>query len=177
MSRQSFVLEGTPEQVNALRRCLISELRCLCPSHVSISLNTTSHVDEYIAHRIGLVPFDQTFKENCDDKTSYIKIKGKSIYGYDVTGDIQPFYKDVKILDIGEDQELEMEIKFRTGTGKEHAMYQKTVAVGMESIHENHQKISFECIFGDDNHKECLKEAFSCLKNKIKLNQEKLNQI
>jgi DNA-directed RNA polymerase alpha subunit len=51
-----FIISGVDDSyVNALRRIMISEVPTLAIDRVVFYANTTSHVDEYIAHRMGLI--------------------------------------------------------------------------------------------------------------------------
>ena len=52
-----FELSNTDvSMANALRRIMIAEVPCLCIDLVEITVNTTCLQDEYIAHRLGLIP-------------------------------------------------------------------------------------------------------------------------
>lgn len=52
-----FDLKGChPSLANALRRILISQVPCMAVHQVSIYENSTVFPDEYIAHRLGLIP-------------------------------------------------------------------------------------------------------------------------
>ena len=53
----SFTLSGGAGFCNAIRRTLVSDLEAWAPDVVTIEVNTSSQMDEFIAHRIGLIPF------------------------------------------------------------------------------------------------------------------------
>jgi DNA-directed RNA polymerase alpha subunit len=55
-----FRLEGGPGLRNAVRRALLSDLEAWAPSECTIRVNTSCQTDEFLAHRIGLVPFRKT---------------------------------------------------------------------------------------------------------------------
>ena len=55
--RWRVVVDGEPSRANAARRALISSLRSVAPDRVEIDVNTSAHTDEYIAQRLGLLPF------------------------------------------------------------------------------------------------------------------------
>ena len=55
--RVQFELSDTDvSMANSLRRILIAEVPTLCIDTVEIEVNTTPLVDEFIAHRLGLIP-------------------------------------------------------------------------------------------------------------------------
>ena len=57
LSSFMFYLRGGAGFCNAVRRTLASDVTMLAPYEVRVLENTSCQNDEYIAHRIGLVPF------------------------------------------------------------------------------------------------------------------------
>ena len=55
-----FRLEGGPGLRNAVRRALLSDLEAWAPCECTFRVNTSCQTDEFLAHRIGLVPFRKT---------------------------------------------------------------------------------------------------------------------
>jgi DNA-directed RNA polymerase II subunit RPB3 len=62
---------------NSLRRIMLAEVPILCIDIVNIENNTTSMQDEYIAHRLGLIPLRSTrpmsewsYNHDCDCDSS-----------------------------------------------------------------------------------------------------------
>lgn len=168
--RRAFTLSGAPGQVNALRRALISDVPTVCPSHVDIHVNTTSHTDEYVAHRLGLVPFRQP--DTADGHVSAVAHirhrEARPLRGDDVQGDLRPFHADANILDVCEGQELSCELKFAKRTGTDHARFARAVAVGMRpGTKDGEHVLSFETLFGDD-HDECLRLALDALEARVR---------
>lgn len=89
-----FVLSDTdPSVANALRRVMLSEVPTLAIDLVEIEVNTTVLNDEFIAHRLGLIPlvsnevsdFTGAYDTNDDDENALMDI----IFQMDVkcTGD------------------------------------------------------------------------------------------
>lgn len=66
-----FVLSKTDTSMaNALRRIMISEVPTMAIDLVEIENNTTVLLDEFIAHRLGLIPLTSS----CMDKFNYTRV-------------------------------------------------------------------------------------------------------
>ena len=52
-----FALPGSVGLCNAVRRTLLSDVRTEAPASVRVVRNVTCLTDEFLAHRVGLVPF------------------------------------------------------------------------------------------------------------------------
>tara|TARA_Y100000741_G_scaffold361677_1_gene346088 strand:- start:401 stop:925 length:525 start_codon:yes stop_codon:yes gene_type:complete len=149
---------------NAIRRALISEIPMICPEFIEIEKNTTAHTDEYIAHRIGLIPFTQI--KDFESKVSFINKKDSHLFGSDISGDLIAEHPDVKVLDITMGQELSCTIHFCKSTATEHSRFTRTVAVGMRTIDETKHLIKFESLL-DDDEDECLVIAIDAVESRL----------
>lgn len=165
--RVAHNITGGCGQVNALRRALISDLRTVAPSHCVFRTNTSCQPDEYIAHRIGLIPFEQ---HKGVDKVARMTVSGRDAFTSDfvVDGDgdgPEPIHGNVLIMPLGPDQKIDVTVHFAEGTGAQHAQYSKTVAVGMTMLDATTHELAFETIFGD--HMACLSEAIDSLEARL----------
>ena len=55
----SFALPGGPGFCNAVRRTLLSDVEAWAAHEIDVRVNTSCQTDEFLAHRIGLVPFQR----------------------------------------------------------------------------------------------------------------------
>lgn len=131
----SFLLKGLPLALaNALRRAVVSEVPIFAIDDVYVYENNTSIWDEYIAHRLGLVPLRAewgTYDGNSEVKF-YLEKGGPGVV---YSGDLQPESPGVEVVDpeiplvmLREDQLLRLEAVARVGNAKEHAKWQAGIA-------------------------------------------------
>lgn len=105
---------------NALRRALLTDVSRYAPSEIEIAQNTSSQTDEYIAHRIGLVPFELT---GDPDGVISLNAKGGEVFTSDFEGDSFRTVKKVPIILLTRTQELKLNVRFIRGTGRDHARF------------------------------------------------------
>jgi len=131
----TFLLKGAPLAfANALRRAIISEVPVFAIEDVYFYENNTSIWDEYIAHRLGLIPLRAewgTYNENSEARFYLDKQGPGTVY----SGDLQPQTPGVEVVDpeipivmLREDQSLRLEAVARVGNAKEHAKWQAGLA-------------------------------------------------
>jgi DNA-directed RNA polymerase II subunit RPB3 len=148
-----FVLSQTDVSVaNALRRVMIAEVPTIAIDLVEIENNTTVLNDEFLAHRLGLVPllstkanimkrpFEATEDDDLVDITFTLDVKCTTDQTLSVTtNDLQldPFHEDVKpvhyksqtdekpivLVKMRKNQELKLRAMARKGIGKDHAKW------------------------------------------------------
>ncbi len=181
--KTKILLEDTmPEEANAIRRTIISEVPTLAIEDVVITNNSSAMYDEVIALRLGLIPLKTDLKllklpEKCSCKGKgcnkcrvefYLKEKGpKTVYSGDLkteTG-FEPVIKDIPITKLFEGQEINLKAVAVLGKGLEHAKW----VPGMVSysyfpkikVKPHTEKEAKECI------KNCTSEAIKLEKGKI----------
>ena len=146
----SFMIDGTDtSMVNGLRRVIISETPTVAIQLVNIHVNTSYLCDEYIAHRLAMIPLDcsklRDFTEDdqvvyeinvrndaprtanrkttVDVTTQDIKhISGPKLYPVHYGKDQTP----VPLLTLGRGQHLHVECIAVKGIGKFHAKWNPT---------------------------------------------------
>ena len=124
-----FRLPGHVGLCNALRRTLLSDLETEAPVSVKMIRNVTCHTDEYIAHRIGLVPFRRV--GNGDTLT--LRATGPCTVTCDafIGPSFETIYPNLELLHLDTGHELKLEVTFATGRAGTHARYSPCYAVGM----------------------------------------------
>ncbi|CAG8464920.1 3195_t:CDS:2 [Ambispora leptoticha] len=156
-----FILTNTELSVaNALRRLMIAEVPTIAIDMVEIELNTSVLADEFIAHRLGLIPLDSMEAEkikytrecNCSQYCPNCSVEltlhakcvqdGQSleVCSRDLqTSDprVSPVLKDdndkgILIAKLRKGQELKVKCVAKKGVAKEHAKWSPCAAVAFE---------------------------------------------
>ena len=127
--------------VNTLRRIITTEVPTLAIRKVTFTKNNSALFDEFIAHRLGLMPLvtdleSYTLQEKCTCKSAgcakcqlvlTLKAEGPiTVYASDLKSTdpkIKPVYGKIPIVKLLKDQELEFEAVATLGKGKEHAKF------------------------------------------------------
>lgn len=144
---------------NTLRRVMIAEVPTMAIDMVNIKANTSPLFDEFIAHRLGLVPLNSTDirryeysrKCNCNEPCEacsvqfYLQVKCDTESMEVTTDHIKTISKDSTVVPVkfpGEDpiliaklrrnQELDMHMIAKKGIGKEHAKWSPICSVAMQ---------------------------------------------
>ncbi|MBP7708434.1 hypothetical protein KA107_02015 [Candidatus Pacearchaeota archaeon] len=109
---------------NALRRSA-NEIPILAIEEIDIYKNDSALYDDFLAHRIGLIPLkNQKLKEGdvIEMKLS-VKADGKmkEVLAKDLNGEVA--YENIPIVLIDKDQEVEIVAKAKQGKATEHAKY------------------------------------------------------
>ena len=137
--------DSNPQFSNALRRIIISEIPILAIDSVDFHENGSVLYNEVIAHRLGLIPlvFDSKkfhFKDEHEDgKTCSMcevvfvinKKTPGMVYSKDMKSsdpDVKPFYDDIPIVELFDDQKLKLEAAASLGLARNHARYQSALA-------------------------------------------------
>jgi DNA-directed RNA polymerase subunit D len=108
---------------NALRRS-ISEVPTLAIDEVEFFKNDSALYDEYLAHRIGLVPLKMDKKMGKGDVEFKLVKKGPcTVYAGDLKGSVEVVHPGIPLVLLEKDQELELVATARVGQGTEHAKH------------------------------------------------------
>ena len=166
LERYSVRVAGAASQVNALRRALTSRLETVAPRSVTIEVNTTCMSDEFIAHRIGLIPFSQ--HDGLKDAT--LDVRGRSAFArdFDCAGPT-PVSGEIEVMRMAGAQRLALTVHFETGKGA--ARFCRVAALGMRPVADGEHgirehEIAFEPLHAGDGAR-CVDEALGALEAEL----------
>ena len=170
--RHSIILSGAPSQVNAFRRVMLSDLEMVAPSYVDIRENTSSSTDEYIAHRIGIIPFSQNAT---NQTTALLTVRGCDAYTDAIVSDtVRPLHSTILIARLLPGQSLDLTIHFDSGCATTHACFMRTAAVGMRPVPstdaafaDDRHMITFDAVLGDEDATHCLRMACASIRRRL----------
>lgn len=188
-NKLSFVLEkGTPAMANALRRTMTVEVPIMAIDEVDIFENTSGFFDEFIAHRLGMIPLTTDLKTyklpedccggNCAKCSTILSlnIKGPvTVYSKDLKSEdrkVHPAEGEILITKLSENQNLKFEARARLGKGKTHAKHQACFCT-YKQLKNGDYEFSLES-YGSLKPKEVLSEGIKTLEGKVKEIEKKL---
>ncbi len=131
----TFLVKGANVGLmNAFRRAVISEVPTLAIEDVYIYENTSPLWDEFIAHRLGLIPLKAeygTYDENTE-VTFSLEAEGPSVVYAEQLKSTDPSVKPVDgkiiIVKLVDGQRIRLEAKVKMGKATEHAKWQAGLA-------------------------------------------------
>jgi DNA-directed RNA polymerase subunit D len=119
-----FIAKTNESFANSLRRS-VNRIPIMAIDELHIAKNDSALYDETVSHRMGLIPLkmEKGMKEG-DSKKLKLKVKKAGIvYSGEIKGDAEVVYPGIPILLINENQEIDIEMKTKIGTGEEHAKF------------------------------------------------------
>ena len=153
-----IIKDTTPAYANTLRRIMLLDVPSLAIQKVIVRENNTAMFDEYIAHRLALIPIwsDIDYIETTDscefcggespdgcshctvelalrvetDKNTTRMVMSKEIISRD--SEYYPIHEDIPIIKMGGDQRLELDAIARFGRGREHAKFCPVGTIGYQ---------------------------------------------
>jgi len=136
--------KSEPALANAVRRTLLAEIPIMAVDTVTFYENTSVMPDEYVAHRIAMVPFKTDLKAykrpedccsgncaSCSVDLTIDEAGPKMVYSSDIkTSDakIKPVSGKIPIVELMPGQRLRLEAKAVLGRGEDHAKWKFGVA-------------------------------------------------
>ncbi len=168
-----FSLDGIREShANALRRASINSVKTFAIDTVTFYENTSSMFDEYIAHRIGLVPIitpSSGYKDDDEilftaEATGPITVYSKDIQSTDK--EVRVALEGIPIIKLGTGQRLRLDGKAKMGVASKHAKFQPGL-VAVEQKGDESFSFYVES-FGQMPPKEIINKACDTIKERIK---------
>jgi DNA-directed RNA polymerase subunit D len=169
---------ATVSFANMLRRYMINSVPTFAIEEVSVYENNSSFFDEYIAHRLGLIPLTTpSDAKPGDEVTLMLDITGPGVFYAEslksTDKNIVPVYPKMPIIKLLDEQNIRMECKAVLAPGKKHARHQPGLAV--YEITENGFKFKVES-YGQMPAEDILEKALSLIKDSAKDTEEKLKK-
>ena len=143
-TRCEMEFRTTTGMPNAVRRALMNDVETYAPSEIVVHVNTSSQTDEYIAHRIGLIPFVPTDKPPSELS---LRVTGRMASTADLTGEGFRAVHETPIVRMIDEQTLHIDIRFAKGTAMTHTKHSHIGPVGYVKTGDK-ALISFETIDG-----------------------------
>lgn len=121
--------DATTAFANLLRRYAMSRVRTFAVEDVTFYENKTAFFDEYISHRLGLIPLTTPAKvKEGEEVTLMLEANEPGVlHTKDLKStakDVVPVSDGIPILKLGQDQGIRLEAKAVLGTGLDHAKWQ-----------------------------------------------------
>lgn len=127
-NRIEFVADVSTSFANMIRRYSMSRVPVMAIDSVTFYDNTSPLWDEYIAHRLGLLPLTTPEKTPASAEIILsLDAEGpKTVYSSEMTSSDKDIVvaKNIPIVTLGQGQHLRFEAKAIQGTGRGHAKFQ-----------------------------------------------------
>ncbi|MDE1856147.1 MAG: DNA-directed RNA polymerase subunit D [Candidatus Micrarchaeota archaeon] len=178
-SAVKFKLSGvTTTFANSVRRAVLNSVPTFAVDKVTFYENTTSMFDEYISHRIGLVPL--TTPEGYDEKDEILfnlEAEGpKTIYSRDLKETdkkVKVANENIPIMKLAEGQRLRVDCKAVLGTSMKNSKFQPCFVTYTSNDDESEFEFYIET-FGQMPAKEILNRALDIIDEGLKATHKEL---
>ncbi len=167
-----FTLSGVSTTfANAIRRTAINSVKCFAIDSVTVYENSSALFDEYIAHRIGLIPLATPDKIIDSDEILFtLDATGPgTVYSKDLKStdeNIKVAIDNIPIMKLGEKEKLRLDGKAIVGSALKHVKFQPGL-VTYEQINDNSFKFYVEA-FGQMSSKAIISKSLDILSEEIK---------
>lgn len=129
-----LLIKGTNAAfMNSIRRTIMKDVPVLAIEKVSIYDNSSVVFDEYLAHRLGLLPIKtdlKTYKKGDSVKLMLDKEGPGTVYSRDIEctdPKIEVVAKKVPLLKLNKGQAIKLEMEAVMGTGETHVKWQPAI--------------------------------------------------
>ncbi|MFP3278803.1 MAG: DNA-directed RNA polymerase subunit D [Candidatus Micrarchaeota archaeon] len=164
--------------VNTLRRIIISRVKTFAIDKVTFYINTSSMFDEYIAHRIGLIPLI-TPTEGYDERDEILfnlDMEGPgTVYSKDLIStdkNVKVAFDDIPIIKLAEGQRIKLDGKAVMGNGSKSAKFQPGLATYEKKDEQNYE--FYIETFGQMSAREILNKALEIIEEDLKATEKEL---
>ncbi len=176
-----FTLKGAKSSfANAIRRAAISGVATFAIEKVTFYENTSAMFDEYISHRVGLVPITTPAKGyGPEDEVLFTldEVGPKTVYSKDLQAsdkEVKVANGEIPIIKLAENQRLRLDGKAVMGTANRHAKFQP----GLVTYDADKDTYNFYVeSFGQMPPKEILNKTFDAIKDALKDVQKEVKKL
>ena len=151
----SFKFKGTEKEAAQLRKNLMTQIKCHTLHEITFLKNTSSFTNENIAHRLGMLSISVSDEYNFNlnlnlDNVSHhgeLHIKGPyMVSNNDIIykePNITNIHPNTCILYLCENEEIECQMKIKSGTGKEHQKWNVVHGVRFTHVQDDVWQFAF----------------------------------
>jgi len=187
-----FRIQTNGAVANALRRIITSEIKTYAIEITAIRHNTSSLLDDMVAHRLGLIPIRVLDELRMEKEEGIIVLKcenNKTTKQYIYTNDLvydHTLYEinpNILLFELREGQYIDLKCEVTQGTGYEHAKWSPVYAIScVPAKNEGGDKggdegdeeckdyiIDINSVGQIPQEKEILAKALEILENKIQI--------
>jgi len=182
--KENFVFKLTNSDVwitNLLRRTVIGQVSAFAIDSITVYENSSYMFDEYLAHRIGLLPMKTPKKSKHGEEVAVmLDVQGpKKVVSGDIKSkskDVRVVYDNIPIIDLNTGQSLRFEGIARMGVPRMHQKFQAGLAM---YNYDDPKEIMFtvESYGNYPMAHDLVKVAFQNIKMKIKEFHKKLDKV
>jgi DNA-directed RNA polymerase subunit D len=179
----SFRVKGVSSTfINAVRRAIMQDVPCLAIEDVSIYENDSVMFDEFLAHRLGLLPIKSSakgYKVGEGVKMVLEKEGPCMVYSGDIKSTdpkVEVADKKIPLVKLGKNQRLKLEMTAVMQTGREHAKWQPAVVAFSQGKESDTFALTLEPSGGLDA-REILGKAVGALEEKAKQFEREMKKI
>lgn len=167
MSRHKLQIGGGAGFCNAVRTSLIDDTTSLAAKEVVVKRNTSCFNNEFLAHRLGMIPFRRTESEGME--LSVVAKGPRRVYARDLVGiGVEPVYGGVMVACLGNaEQQIDLTVRFDEQRGSKHARYMSVSAVGMRPTADGRHELSFETVDPKRDARDLCRAALDRLERRV----------
>jgi DNA-directed RNA polymerase alpha subunit len=145
---------------------MMSDVKTWAPCQLVIRINTSCQTDEFLAHRVGLIPFRRVGNgtELTVDREGPCTVLARDVVG----SAFEPVHGAIEIMTLGDGHRLSFTIVFDEHAASHHARYSACAAVGMIKVDgDGRHRISFRTLDADRSAKQIVLDALEALERRV----------
>jgi DNA-directed RNA polymerase subunit D len=178
----SFVLKDAKNShANALRRVAMNHVKCFAIDNITFYENSSAMFDEYIAHRIGLIPIKTPSSGYAEEDEILFMLEAegpKIVYSKELESkdkDVKVANDNIPIIKLAAEQKLRIDCKAVLGDGAKHSKFQPGIVT-----YDNPSDRTFNFYvetFGQMPPKEIINKALISIKDDLKEIEKEVKKI